>query len=238
MRKLSKSIFIMLMILLIPIYTYANELVMIDGVNIIGQYPELPTGCEATALTMLLQYYGVDITKEEVATDMPKASIPYYSNNVRYGEHPNNAFIGDPFSTQGYGVYSPVIIDMINEYLPNSAINLGGETFELILQSIDSGEPVMIWATINMVAAANGPIWETPNDGTYQWIYHEHALIVVGYDDNYIYVNDPYTGALETYWRQTVINRWESLGKQAVGIKLNDNIVGGIVGDGAIYIEK
>ncbi len=215
--KFMKLLSITLLVLCCQFSTYG--LVMIEGVEPLNQYPTLPTGCEATALAMLLQFYGVDITKEQVATDMPKASNPYYYNEVRYGEHPNNAFIGDPFGS-GYGVFSPVIIDMINDYLPNCAVDLGGGSFDIIYDCLDKGEPVMIWATIDMKYPTGGPIWETPSDGTYQWLYHEHALVAVGYDEEHIYLNDPYHGSMIAYCKDLVESRWISIGSQAVGIHI------------------
>ncbi len=216
-----KSIKILTMLLTVcacNFNTYA--LVMIEGVNILSQHPNLPTGCEATALAMLLQYYGVDVTKEQVASDMPKVSNPYYSNGVMYGEHPSTAFIGNPFGS-GYGVFSPVIIDMINSYLPQSAVDLGGGSFDVVYDSLDKGEPVMIWVTINMVNVGVGPTWYTPSYGKFTWPSNEHAVVAVGYDDNYIYVNDPYTGSRKAYSKSIVESRWISLGRQAVGINAN-----------------
>ena len=42
------------------VYTYLH-------VPLYCQYPSLPTGCEATAAAMALQYWGEEVTPEEVA---------------------------------------------------------------------------------------------------------------------------------------------------------------------------
>ncbi len=195
-------------------FTNATHATMIKGVEIINQHPELPTGCEATALTMLLHFHGVEITKEEVALDMPKSAEPEY-----YGDNPNQTFIGNPFSNDGYGVYSPVILDMIEWYLPGQRVDLSGGSFEVIYDSIDKGEPVIIWATIKMIPPEPGNAWMLPSGKIFGWTKHEHALVVVGYDDEFIYINDPYTGKKESYPKELVIERWTNLGKQAVSIK-------------------
>ncbi|OOB77449.1 MAG: hypothetical protein BEN18_10380 [Epulopiscium sp. Nuni2H_MBin001] len=195
---------------------YAN---IIKDVDIIAQHPELPTGCEATALTMLLNYHGIMVTKEDVASIMPKSDAPELSYKMKYADNPNFTFIGDPFSEDGYGVYAPVILDMIEWFLPGRRVDLSGGSFDVVFDSIDRGEPVIIWATINMIPPERGSSWELPNGNTFNWISHEHAMVVVGYDENYIYINDPYTGELEGYDIGLVILRWINLGRQAVSIK-------------------
>ena len=65
----------------------------------ICQYPELPTGCESVAATMVLQYYEVDITAEEFASDWLACSENFYSSEgKRYGPDPHKVFVGNPFS--------------------------------------------------------------------------------------------------------------------------------------------
>lgn len=65
----------------------------------ICQYPELPTGCESVAATMVLQYYKVDITAEEFASDWLACSENFYSSEgKRYGPDPHKVFVGNPFS--------------------------------------------------------------------------------------------------------------------------------------------
>lgn len=53
----------------------------------------LPTGCEATAAAMLLQAYGYDITKEEMARAYPLTQQETV-NGRRYAAHPEKAFLG------------------------------------------------------------------------------------------------------------------------------------------------
>lgn len=48
----------------------------IPDVPVLSQNPELPTGCEATATTMLLQWAGVQVNKSEVADALPKEDMP------------------------------------------------------------------------------------------------------------------------------------------------------------------
>lgn len=44
----------------------------ITGVPFINQYPNYPTGCESVALTILLKYYGVSVTPDDVIEALQK----------------------------------------------------------------------------------------------------------------------------------------------------------------------
>lgn len=84
--------------------SYVPEEYRIDNFPIIGQMPELPTGCEITALTMALQYYGYDADKVTMASEyLPTAGTGnYYGDDGRlYGNDLNQYFIGDPFTEGG-----------------------------------------------------------------------------------------------------------------------------------------
>ena len=57
------------------------------AVNLIKQMPELPTGCEITAVTMMLQYAGQPVDKVTLAHEMPYDASDW-----------NKGFVGDPFT--------------------------------------------------------------------------------------------------------------------------------------------
>lgn len=198
---------------------FANHLVMVEGVPTINQKPELPTGCELTALTMLLQYYGVDVSKEQIAKEVTKVPVPYVSKGKLYGGDPNKGFIGDPFSKNGFGVYKGALIPIIEKYLPGRVEDLSGGDFSQIYKALDEGRPVMIWTTIAMLNVDEKKhYWTTLEGKKIEWKTPEHAMVVVGYDDQYIYLNDPYIGKQRKYKKQVVINRWSDMGKQALAI--------------------
>lgn len=196
----------------------------IPNVTSIKQLPELPTGCEATALTMLLNYNNIQVSKTDVAKAMPKSSVPYIYIGKYVGAHPNDYFVGNPFSTNGYGAYAPVIVKTLNTYLPGRAVNLTNKSFDTILEYIDAGQPVVMWVTINMKSPYNGNSWKTPY-GPFTWIAPQHAVLMTGYDNENIYYNDPTTGTNKAISREIFINRWTSLGKQAVTISINSSIL-------------
>lgn len=67
---------------------------MLD-VKPMGQFPELPTGCEITDVAMLMHYRGVKIGLVQLAKTIP------------YDDDPEAGFWGDPFTNTGYTMYPP-----------------------------------------------------------------------------------------------------------------------------------
>ena len=87
----------------------------IENFSVINQNPELPTGCEVTSLTMVLNYYGYEVTNTELASN--------YLNTGSLRSNPYVNFVGSPFSSSSYGCYSPVIVDCATSFGAN-AINI------------------------------------------------------------------------------------------------------------------
>ena len=92
----------------------------IQDFEIIYQEPELPTGCEITALTMALNYYGYPVDKTVMASEyLPTASADrYYGSDGRlYGTDMNEYFIGDPFTENGIICGTGAIVTAADSYL-------------------------------------------------------------------------------------------------------------------------
>lgn len=80
------------------------------------QYPDYPTGCESASLYMLLKYYDVDVTMEQIVEEMPKGSNPYYKNGVRYGADPEKEFVGDPRNNWSFGVFNEPVAKVAEKF--------------------------------------------------------------------------------------------------------------------------
>lgn len=187
-------------------------------VPICCQFPSLPTGCEATAAAMVLQYWGEEVTPEEVAENWLPASENFYTlDGVDYGPDPRKEFVGNPFTTDSYGCYAPVIVDAINKNSTRcQAENYTGASLTELFDCISQGTPVLIWATVEMKPARVGNSWVLESGETFTWTAGEHCLVLVGYEDGMVYLNDPYTGRQECYDIEIVEERYEELGCQAV----------------------
>ena len=69
----------------------------------ICQYPELPTGCEVTSLSMVFNHYGHPCDKCDIAD--------YYLTKGEVGTVDfHEAFEGDPRDESSYGCYANVIV--------------------------------------------------------------------------------------------------------------------------------
>ena len=182
-----------------------------------------PTGCESASAVMLLQHYGYAVTIAQFIDQSLDRGELYTENGVLYGPHPSQAFIGSPYYSSGYGCYAPVIVNAMNRILQNGdlAYDLTGTSLSgLCTNYLEKGQPVLIWATINMVQSTPGTKWVIPETGElFTWKRSEHCLVLVGYDAQYYYMNDPYqNNGLKAYDRSLVEARYATMGYQAVAI--------------------
>ena len=188
-------------------------------IPLLYQMPELPRGCEVTSLAMLLLHEGIKTDKLELAKRIKKDSTPYQIKNGRifYG-NPNEGFVGkmDSFNVAGYGVYHGPIAALLDEYMPGMALDLTGCEFNDLLYYLVLKIPV--WVIINITYA---PLpqsafltWDTA-DGLIRITYREHSVLLTGYDETYIYFNDPLKGKYAAE-RDKFAAAWEQMGRQAV----------------------
>lgn len=186
-------------------------------VKYICQYPKLPTGCEATALTMVLNYHGFGVSKETIASSyMPKTSRPgdFY-----------NCFVGDPFLSTGLGIYAPGITNTANNYLIKQntslrAYDVTGIGISKICEYVATGHPVCIWTTYNLNTSPKVTSTWTINGRTYYWKSNEHCMTVIGFNkkkDTLIIAN-PAEGIWE-YSRKLIEKRNKQYNGMAVVMK-------------------
>lgn len=185
-----------------------------------SQLPQLPDGCEVTSLSMLLQYAGHPESKMILAKDMPKDPTKEVVNShgviVDWG-NPNVGFVGDVYSsTRGYGIYHGPITKLFNQMLPGRAEDMTGQPFINILRVVASGRPVVLWTTATFQQTNQWEIWMSPQ-GPVLATPEEHAVLLVGYNQTELFVNNPLNGdQAQPVNRQNFIQAWHQLGSQAV----------------------
>lgn len=203
---------------------------LISKFEIIYQMPELPTGCEITAMDMVLNYYGYNIDKVELATEyMPTILYGKRINdeNVKDKSDLSSYFIGNPATHDGTVAGSNAVTIAANNYLNTinadySAINISGSSVDNLYEYVSKDTPVAVWVTINMQDRPETKTFEF--DGSFiEWSTEDHGAVLVGYTDKTVTIADPISGMVE-YDRGQFEKVYISRGLNAVILKKdNDN---------------
>lgn len=183
------------------------------------QNPELPTGCEVTSLTMLLNHIGFDVDKLTLAdVYLPKGE--YRKSDF------NKVFVGDPRNRQAYGCTAGVIAETAEKFLNEQdkenkwqVKNITGCTAEILYSAVKCGYPVVVWGSIDMEEIILDYVtWTDESTGNIiSWFGKEHCLLLTGYDtkEKLVYVNDPLRGQV-TYDMKTFEKRFNDLDRNAI----------------------
>jgi uncharacterized protein YvpB len=144
------------------------------NVAVIGQLPELPAGCEITAVTMMLRYKEASVTKVALAEEMPRAT----------NGDPNTGFVGSPYSKSGMTIYPPALMNLVEKYAGTS-VNLTGASTDKLKDYLSRDHPIVIWGTYDgfyfhaLVLTGyseNGFYYNDPWTGTKRWMNNEQML--------------------------------------------------------------
>lgn len=190
----------------------------------IDQSGKYPTGCESVSAVMLLRHFGMNITVEEFIDDCLECSCFEEKNGELYGPDPRKHFCGSPYDGESFGCYAPVIVRALKKVLGDQyevTDETGTEEEELCRKYLDNGIPVIYWACINMREPITGPQWKLKDsDETFTWISNEHCMLLVGYDKEGYYFNDPYdnNGTIR-YSKELTKNRHRAQRSQAVAVR-------------------
>lgn len=169
------------------------------------QMPELPTGCEATALGTLLRMNGVNVTKFDVADAMPKSD----GSDFVY------SFWGNPYSaTDGWACMAPCSVITANKFLKNSnkvAVEYtGADLTELKF-------PSAVWVTMYL----NDPLPSNYESNGYRLFRNPHCVVVTRIELDSVYVIDPLVGEV-AYPLERFNIVYKELGCQAVCIETEE----------------
>lgn len=198
--------------------TLPRESVQLEATPVL-QNPELPTGCEITALTMALNYAGYPVDKITMADQWLIRAEPY---TTTFGE----AFVGSPHDPTAWGCYSPVIVKTAENYIAaqngtETVENYTGCSLKTLLNEVACGTPVVTWVSIGMTDEITEKYyWTTPEGKDAVFLKNEHCVLLIGYDlaANTVTVCDPLEG-LTSYDMTIFEDRYNKIYKQAVIIQ-------------------
>ena len=158
----------------------------------LSQYPELPTGCEVTSLTMALNTLGCKVSKTEFA-----------ENYLEYNDSYVIGFCGDPFADDGAGTFPPGIAVSVQNYAAAtgekvSVYDSSGLSLNYLYRFIDAGCPVLVWTTYYMDEPMETDDGEFYNGKYYMWYDNEHCVTLYGYDTEAgtVEIADPIEGLM------------------------------------------
>ncbi|GAJ26651.1 hypothetical protein JCM15457_1590 [Liquorilactobacillus sucicola DSM 21376 = JCM 15457] len=178
--------------------------------------PTLYNGCEVTSLAMLLNYYDINVTKNELGDKIK--TVPMNYENGQHG-NPHVGFVGDVTGAEpGLGVYHGPIMDLAEKYTDN-AKDLSGQKFDKVIEKLEEGHPVWTITTATFAPVDDFQDWDTPQ-GKMKITFSEHSVVITGFDrkSNLVYINNPYGQKNQAVNWNDFEEAYNQMGKQAVYI--------------------
>ena len=194
--------------------TSSYDTYLIEDVITFNQYPNYPTGCESVALYILLRYYDVDVTVDDIISKLPKGDIPYYKDEVLYGGNPYLEFVGSPYSSDSFGVFDVPIYNVALQY-KEGIVSGKGNDLDTVLGIVSQGRPVMVWTSMYLALPYVSRSWIYPETNEIiNWPANEHAVVIVGFNEDYVIISDPIDGKIKYQDRNLFESRYNYYGKR------------------------
>lgn len=183
-----------------------------------------PTGCEAVSATMVLKYKGYDVSVKNIIENTKNGAKKHQGEDGLWrGANPFEAFVGNPSLGLGkgsYGVFAGPIANAMGVYAPGKVSNISGCSENELFNQVSKGNPVVVWCVKNGGNLKEGVTWQYEDgSGTFKELVGEHCAVLIGYDENYVYLNDPSAGENVKQSKAKFISNWKQLFSQAIVIK-------------------
>ena len=186
--------------------------VLLD-VPFVEQLPALPSGCEITAATSMLDYYGFEASNTELNE--------YLEQGWYYGfyDNPHERFVGY-CAGEGWMAYPEPIVAALNGYLEAQEANDEYEAVDITGASPDDlynlareGTPSTVWVTTYLQDRTVMYTWYI-DDEEFSASEQDHAMVLCGYKDGEVALVDPF-GGLEWYPREDFEAAYDERGRMA-----------------------
>ncbi len=196
----------------------------IKNLTHIYQLPELPTGCEITSLTMVLNYFGVDIDKETLAESyLEKDSFYNNGDGITRGPDYRYVFAGSPDDEHSFGCFPPCIVNAADACLSDYGFDLhakdvSGSSFYSLFDYINEDRPVVLWMTMDLKRPKRQVSWNIMDtDEEVTWPSNEHCVVLSAYNyyENTVTIYDPMRGITDLSM-ENVRKRYDDIGQHAV----------------------
>lgn len=203
---------------------YQKENQRLD-VPVILQKPQLPHGCEITAMTAAFNYYGLNLNKMRMAKKYLPTKEVIDKDGKRIGPDPNKAYAGNPANElTGTYAFAPVITKtakkVAHDYKTDLKVtNLTGASEKNIIEKVQQGIPVMMWVTLDLSKPKKKEGWYIENTNKKPKMYlNLHVVVLTGYEDNKVIVMDPLHGYV-SHDATKFFSSFKDMGSQAIAIE-------------------
>ncbi len=164
--------------------------------------------CEPCAAAMAAAYYGLETSEEEILAALPRH------------ENPHRGFRGNVDGPYGgivdYGVYAGPLQQVLLKLGLHAEIMPGDpHPVERIRDYIRQERLVIAWVTFDLQVQAPRRVMLT-NGESVVMVPYEHTVLVVGYNRDGLWVNDPYSGTRKFYPQGEFARSFSYLGQMAL----------------------
>lgn len=180
----------------------------------------LGNGCEVTALSMLLRYYGVDTNKNALAEQL--SYQPLNTDSGNRGD-PRQGFVGDiTGGNEAMGVGVEPIQQVAAKNVPAGYQVVASRkqlSFDQLIAVVATKTPVWVIATIDFKVPADRDFMLWPTDNGNLYVTDQiHSAVVTGFDrqQKIVYVNDPYGEKNRGVAWDTFKKMYEQMDQQAL----------------------
>lgn len=173
-------------------------------VEVILQNPELPNGCEAVSMAMLLRSGGVQVEPLRLALEeLPRQGFAF-SGRQCYGPDPEKAYVGDPSSQSGgWYCFEEPAIQAANDCLRSQGSDLraekvSGASLAKLRRCLRRGRAVAVWVTTDyqLPAFSEDFSWILPDGRPYIPYKNLHCVVLSGMGHGQIALADPLQGQI------------------------------------------
>ena len=180
--------------------------------GVVGHAQTYALSCESRSTADLTAYWGKPIGEVEFFNALPSS------------DDPEKGFVGSVHGAWGqtppnpYGVHAKPVAKLLREYGFDAQAQRG-MSFTDLKAEIAASRPVVVWVIGGVWAGT--PITYTAKDGSQTIVAkYEHTMLMIGYDQNYVYLIDAGNGGQQTHSIKNFKNSWAVLGNLAVTASL------------------
>ena len=176
--------------------------------------------CETAALRMALNYYGENVTEDELLEKLSFSTRGPKTNDNIWGD-PDLGFVGNidgsVFKGTGYGVYEEPIKNLAVEYRTSFIVEKAD--LSEILEKVKSGHPVIVWG---LLSRRKPIVWKTGEGKIIEAQPGEHARVVAGFygtvsNPTKIILMDPIYGKIRMS-KEKFLSDWKVMKNRAVAV--------------------